>query len=177
MLYIHQLSITFQFKYLLHRCISFFFLRLLILYWYRVLCYMYVSRNSMFCLNCNISHIKFEIFLTFKFCQSVTNSLQVDDTVIFRDVFHFGNKAKSRSMSNIFYWYWWLKLKLVFQYIKLFEGLVKVQCPGITANSYSISHQLGTVTTQWLPLWQCSHRSLVPDTVITEQWLHRTQTL
>ena len=31
-------------------------------------------------------------------------------------------------------------------------------------NSYSISHLLGTVTSQWLPLWQCSHCSLVPDT-------------
>ena len=44
-------------------------------------------------------------------------------------------------------------------------------------NSYSISHLLGTVTTQWLPLWQCSHCSLVPDTVTTQQWLHRTHTL
>ena len=44
-------------------------------------------------------------------------------------------------------------------------------------NSYSISHLLGTVTTQWLPLWRCSHCSLVPDTVTTEQWLHRTHTL
>ena len=55
-------------------------------------------------------------------------------------------------------------------------------------NSYSISHLLGTVTTQWLPLWRCSHcslvpdtvttdYSLVPDTVTTEQWLHRTHTL
>ena len=44
-------------------------------------------------------------------------------------------------------------------------------------NSYSISHVLGTVTTQWLPLWRCSHCSLVPDTVTTEQWLHRTHTL
>ena len=37
-------------------------------------------------------------------------------------------------------------------------------------NSYSISHLLGTVTTQWLSLWRCSHCSLVPDTVTTEQW-------
>ena len=44
-------------------------------------------------------------------------------------------------------------------------------------NSYSISHLLGTVTTQWLSLWRCSHCSLVPDTVTTEQWLHRTHTL
>ena len=44
-------------------------------------------------------------------------------------------------------------------------------------NSYSISHLLGTVTTQWLPLWRCSHCSLVPDTVTIEQWLHRTHTL
>ena len=44
-------------------------------------------------------------------------------------------------------------------------------------NSYSISHLLGTVTTQWLPLWRCSHCSLVPDTVTTEQWLHRTHML
>ena len=44
-------------------------------------------------------------------------------------------------------------------------------------NSYSISHLLGTVTTQWLPLWQCSHCSLVPDSVTIEQWLHRTHTL
>ena len=44
-------------------------------------------------------------------------------------------------------------------------------------NSYSISHLLGTVTTQWLPLWKCSHCSLVPDTVTIEQWLHRTHTL
>ena len=44
-------------------------------------------------------------------------------------------------------------------------------------NSYSISHLLGTVTTQWLPLWRCSHCSLVPDTVTTVQWLHRTHTL
>ena len=44
-------------------------------------------------------------------------------------------------------------------------------------NSYSISHLLGTVTTQWLPLWRCSYCSLVPDTVTTEQWLHRTHTL
>ena len=44
-------------------------------------------------------------------------------------------------------------------------------------NSYSISHLLGTVTTQWLPLWRCSHCSLVPDTVTTEQWLHGTHTL
>ena len=43
-------------------------------------------------------------------------------------------------------------------------------------NSYSISHLTGTVTAQWLPLWQCSHCSLVPDTVTTEQWLHRTHT-
>ena len=41
-------------------------------------------------------------------------------------------------------------------------------------NSYSISHLLGTVTTQWLPLWRCSYCSLVPDIVTTEQWLHRT---
>ena len=44
-------------------------------------------------------------------------------------------------------------------------------------NSYSISHLLGTVTTQWLPLWWCSHCPLVPDTVTTEQWLHRGHTL
>ena len=44
-------------------------------------------------------------------------------------------------------------------------------------NSYSITHLLGTVTTQWLSLWRCSHCSLVPDTVTTEQWLHRTHTL
>ena len=44
-------------------------------------------------------------------------------------------------------------------------------------NSYSISHLLGTVTTQWLSLWRCSHCSLVPDTVTTEQWLHWTHTL
>ena len=44
-------------------------------------------------------------------------------------------------------------------------------------NSYSISHLLGTVTTQWLPLWRCCHCSLVPDTVTTQQWLHRTHTL
>ena len=44
-------------------------------------------------------------------------------------------------------------------------------------NSYSISHLLGTVTTQRLPLWRCSHCSLVPDTVTTEQWLHRIHTL
>ena len=44
-------------------------------------------------------------------------------------------------------------------------------------NSYSISHLLGTVTTQWLPLWRCSHCYIVPDTVTTEQWLHRTHTL
>ena len=44
-------------------------------------------------------------------------------------------------------------------------------------NSYSISHLLGTVTTQWLPLWRCSHCSLVPDTVTTEQWLYQTHTL
>ena len=44
-------------------------------------------------------------------------------------------------------------------------------------NSYSISHLLGTVTTQWLPLWWCSHCSLVSDIVTTEQWLHRTHTL
>ena len=44
-------------------------------------------------------------------------------------------------------------------------------------NSYFISHLLGTVTTQWLPLWRCSHCSLVPNTVTTEQWLHRTHTL
>ena len=52
-------------------------------------------------------------------------------------------------------------------------------CPLKTTqqNSYSISHLLGTVTTQWLPLWWCSHCSLVPDTVTTEQWLHRTHTL
>ena len=29
-------------------------------------------------------------------------------------------------------------------------------------NPYSISYLLGTVTTQWLPLWQCSHCSLFP---------------
>ena len=34
-------------------------------------------------------------------------------------------------------------------------------------NSYSVSHLLGTVTTQWLPLWRCSHCSLVLDTVTT----------
>ena len=44
-------------------------------------------------------------------------------------------------------------------------------------NSYSISHLLGTVTTQWLPLWRCSHCSLVSNTVTTEQWLQRTHTL
>ena len=44
-------------------------------------------------------------------------------------------------------------------------------------NSYSISHLLDTVTTQWLPLWRCSHSSLVPDIVTTEQWLHRTHML
>ena len=48
---------------------------------------------------------------------------------------------------------------------------------GTQQNSYSISHLLGTVTTQWLPLWRCSHCSLVPDTVTIEQWLHRTHTL
>ena len=44
-------------------------------------------------------------------------------------------------------------------------------------NSYSISHLLGTVTTRWLPLWRCSHCSLVPDTVTTYQWLHGTHML
>ena len=44
-------------------------------------------------------------------------------------------------------------------------------------NYYSISHLLGTVTTQWLPLWWCSHCSLVPDTVTTRQWLHWTHML
>ena len=44
-------------------------------------------------------------------------------------------------------------------------------------NSYSICHLLGIVTTQWLPLWQCSDCSRVPATVTTEQWLHGKQTL
>ena len=44
-------------------------------------------------------------------------------------------------------------------------------------NYYNISHLLGTGTTQWLPLWRYSHCSLVPDTVTTGQWLHRTHTL
>ena len=48
---------------------------------------------------------------------------------------------------------------------------------GTQQNSHSISHLLGTVTTQWLPLWRYSHCSLVPDTVTTQQWLHRTHTL
>ena len=38
---------------------------------------------------------------------------------------------------------------------------------GSQQNSYSISYLLGTVTTQWLPLWRCSHCSLVPNTVTT----------
>ena len=50
-------------------------------------------------------------------------------------------------------------------------------CCSTQQNSYSISHLLGTVTTQWLPLWQCSHCTVVPDTVTTEQWLHQTHTL
>ena len=33
------------------------------------------------------------------------------------------------------------------------------------------------MTTPWLPLWQCSHCLLVPDTVTAEQWLHRGHTL
>ena len=32
-------------------------------------------------------------------------------------------------------------------------------------------------TRQWLPLWRCSHCSLVPNTVTTEHWLHGTHTL
>ena len=44
-------------------------------------------------------------------------------------------------------------------------------------NLYSICHLLCTVTTQWLPLWRCSHCSLVPDTVTTEHWLHQTHVI
>ena len=50
-------------------------------------------------------------------------------------------------------------------------------CATTHQNSYSISHLLGTVTTQWLSLWRCSHCSLVPHTVTTEQWLHRTHVI
>ena len=57
-------------------------------------------------------------------------------------------------------------------YIQTFTGLWYTQ-----QNSNSISHLLGTVTTQWLPLWWCSHCSLVLDTVTTEQWLRRTHLL
>ena len=44
-------------------------------------------------------------------------------------------------------------------------------------NSYSISHLLGTVTSQLPPLWRCNHCSLVPNTVTTEQWLHWTHVI
>ena len=60
--------------------------------------------------------------------------------------------------------------------VDTFNGLINLLlCT--QQNSYSISHLLGTVTRQWLPLWRCSHCSLVPDTVTTEQWLHRTHML
>ena len=57
---------------------------------------------------------------------------------------------------------------------KLFDGIETNRSQGTQQNSYSISHLLGIVTTEWLPLWRCSHCSLVSDTVTTEQWLHRT---
>ena len=52
----------------------------------------------------------------------------------------------------------------------------------LSLHSKLLFHQSPTrhsdhTVTQWLPLWRCSHCSVVPDTVTTEQWLHRTHTL
>ena len=64
----------------------------------------------------------------------------------------------------------------LFLVISLSHSCVRLSSSGSThQNSYSISYLLGTMTTQWLPLWQCSHCYLVPDT--TEQWLHQTHVI
>ena len=93
----------------------------------------------------------------------------------------------------------WEKSKMKFQLIVIFIILKKKLTPNALSylfpskvmddkmimadhtkytqqNSYSISHLLGTVTAQWLPLWRCSHCSLVPNTVTTEQWLYTSDT-
>ena len=52
-----------------------------------------------------------------------------------------------------------------------------VTAKGTQQNSNSITQWLSLWRSQWLSLWRCSHCSLVPDTVTTEQWLHRARTL
>ena len=63
------------------------------------------------------------------------------------------------------------------KYCPLYIAYGFILQPVTQQNSYSISHLPDTVTTQRLPLWRCSHCSLVPDTVTTKQWLHRTHTI
>ena len=82
----------------------------------------------------------------------------------------FEGKVASRSIKNPYT-----------SYGRFWKSVLQKECKFSNAptqqNSYSVSYLLGTVTTQWLPLWRCSHCSLVPDTVTTEQWLHWTHML
>ena len=77
---------------------------------------------------------------------------------------------------KILSWYCLCKLYNLVYFNHLLLQL-DVQSSCTQQNSYSISHLLGTVTTQRLPLWRCSHCSLIPDTMTTEQCLHQTRTL